>query len=83
MFRTANIYIDIDVDIDGRVATTVVGLGFRALDCTFIMVRVMVRGCNSPYSACTLCIEAVTDKIEDVIAQIEDLVAHITPAHHT
>ncbi len=37
----------------GRVAATVVGLGFRAVHCTFIMVRVRVRTCNSPHSAYT------------------------------
>jgi len=37
----------------GRVAATVEGLGFRFLHCTLIMVRVGVRTCNSPHSACT------------------------------
>ena len=76
---------------------TVVGLGFRALHCTFIMVRVRVRGCNILHSACASYIEAVTSRMEDttadieaatalleaVMSHIEDATAHIAPAHHT
>ena len=53
----------------GWVAATVVGLGFWVLHFTFIMVRVKVRGFNSPHSTCASYIEAVT--------------THIAPTHHT
>ena len=69
----------------GRVAATVVGLGFRALHCTLIMVR--VRTCNSPHSTYNSphstyksYIEAVTSYIEDVTAHIETVTSHIEAA---
>ena len=49
-----------------RVAATVVGLGFWALHCTLIMVRVRIRTCNSPHNACTACIEDVTAHIAHI-----------------
>ena len=67
----------------GRVTATVVGLGFRDVYCTFIMVRVRVRGCNSLHRGYNSPHNACTSWIEDIAAHTAPVTAHIAPTNHT
>ena len=60
-----------------RVAATIVGLGFRTVHCTFIMIRVRFRGCNSPHRGCNSPHSACTSHIEALTAHTAHVTVHI------